>query len=341
MSRAQIVEIAAMDKTVTCLFNSEAQASSIISRLEDTGLSRGRICMFSNSGNNRFWDDSPGFTEGESGSDNGRVEHYLRNNGVPADDAHTYAEGVRRGHTLVAIRCNDNEVDWVVDILDDDDAVDLDERQDAWRSEGWSDYGSGVADVGSAPATANTSAGIMGGADMTGDTGMGGQGGMRDDSRLSADDRMMTDDRTQLRGSDTGRDEVIPVAEEELHVGKREVSRGRVRIRSHVVERPVQEQVTLSQERVQVERRPVEGSMHAGTMGDDSNLFQERTIDVEERGEEAVVSKEARVVEEVVVRKEANQRTETVSDTVRKTEVEVDDERGDGVSRTGTTDTNR
>jgi stress response protein YsnF len=55
---------------------------------------------------------------------------------------------------------------------------------------------------------------------------------------------------------------------------------------------------------------------------------------VEERGEEAVVSKEARVVEEVVVRKEADQRTETISDTVRKTEVDVEDERN--VRGTGT-----
>jgi stress response protein YsnF len=50
-----------------------------------------------------------------------------------------------------------------------------------------------------------------------------------------------------------------------------------------------------------------------------------------------VVSKEARVVEEVGLRKDATQRTETVSDSVRRTEVEVEDERGN-VSRTGTTD---
>ena len=69
-----------------------------------------------------------------------------------------------------------------------------------------------------------------------------------------------------------------------------------------------------------------------------SDAFQERTIEVEERGEEAVVSKEARVTEEVVVRKEAEQHTETVSDTVRKTEVDVEDERDTRVSGTGTTD---
>jgi uncharacterized protein (TIGR02271 family) len=128
---------------------------------------------------------------------------------------------------------------------------------------------------------------------------------------------------------------VIPVAEEELHVGKREVNRGRVRLHSRVVEQPVQEQVTLREERIDVERRPVSGTTQAGTLAGDP--FQERTIEVEERGEEAVVSKEARVVEEVVVRKEADQRTETVSDTVRRTEVDVEDERGNTVSRTGTT----
>jgi stress response protein YsnF len=80
--------------------------------------------------------------------------------------------------------------------------------------------------------------------------------------------------------------------------------------------------------------------MRSGSVND-GDLFRERTIDMEERGEEAVVSKEARVVEEVVVRKEANQRTETISDTVRKTEVEVDDDRGSTASKTGTTDTTR
>jgi uncharacterized protein (TIGR02271 family) len=126
---------------------------------------------------------------------------------------------------------------------------------------------------------------------------------------------------------------VIPIAEEELHVGKREVGHGRVRIQSRVVERPVQEQVTLREERVDVERRPVSGEYREGALSGDP--FQERTIEVEERGEEAVVSKEARVVEEVVVRKDVEQRTETVSDTVRKTEVDVEDERN--VRGTGTT----
>ncbi|MBM1169810.1 YsnF/AvaK domain-containing protein [Microvirga arabica] len=242
---------------------------------------------------------------------------------MPHDDARAYAEGVRRGHALIAVRCDDDEVDRVVDILDDDDVLDLDERQDAWRSEGWNHQGSGVADLG---ATATTSAGMMG-------SGMTGGSAMRDRDNLQ-------DDGLYAQGSSSDRDEVIPVAEEELHVGKREVSHGRVRIRSHVTERPVEEQVSLREEHVSVERRPAEGTLRTGSMND-GDLFRERSIEMEERAEEAVVSKEARVVEEVVVRKDADQRTQTVSDTVRKTEVEVDDERSAGISRTGTTDKNR
>jgi uncharacterized protein (TIGR02271 family) len=156
-------------------------------------------------------------------------------------------------------------------------------------------------------------------------------------TRLGRDVEVASSRETGLAGteaslSDRG-DQVIPVAQEQLRVGKRDVSHGRVRIRSYVVETPVEEQVTLREERVAVERRPVDRAL-----GDAEQAFQERTIEAEERGEEAVVSKEARVTEEVVVRKEAEQRTETVSDTVRQTEIEVEDERGNRVPGTGTTD---
>jgi uncharacterized protein (TIGR02271 family) len=312
-----------MAKTVTCLFGSDSQASSIVRELEQSGISQGKICLFTASGDNRTWDGTSSFDESSSGSHHDRVENYLTTNGVPHDDARAYAEGVRRGHALIAIRCDDDEVDRVVDILDGEDVLDLDERQDAWRSEGWNQQGSGGADLGG---TATTSAGMLG-------TGPTGGSGMRDRESLQ-DDSMYAQDRS------SDRDEVIPVAEEELHVGKREVSHGRVRIRSHVTERPVQEQVSLKEERVSVERRPAEGTMRTGSVND-GDLFRERSIEMEERSEEAVVSKEARVVEEVVVRKDADQRTETVSDTVRKTEVEVDDERSAGVTRTGTTDKSR
>jgi uncharacterized protein (TIGR02271 family) len=80
----------------------------------------------------------------------------------------------------------------------------------------------------------------------------------------------------------------------------------------------VQEQVTLRTEHVDVERRPVNQPL-TGALNDD--LLRERTIELTETSEEAVVAKEARVVEEVLVHKNVEQRTENIQDTVRHTEV--------------------
>ena len=101
-------------------------------------------------------------------------------------------------------------------------------------------------------------------------------------------------------------DGVVERAEERLVVGKRQAAGGRMRVRSYVVETPFEEQVTLQQERV---------------------------IEASERSEEAVVTKEARVVEEIGLRKEADTRTETVRDTVRRQEVEVEDDRTAAATR--------
>ncbi len=111
------------------------------------------------------------------------------------------------------------------------------------------------------------------------------------------------------------------VAEEQLLVGKRTVQRGGVRVRSVVSEKEVAEQVSLRDETVHVERRPVNRAVSDA----DTNVFNERTVELTETDEEAVVAKEARVVEEVVVGKEVGQRTETVRDTVRRTDVEIED----------------
>lgn len=112
----------------------------------------------------------------------------------------------------------------------------------------------------------------------------------------------------------------IPVVEEEIQIGKREVDKGGVRVQSYVVETPVQEQVRLREENVHVDRRPVDRPVS----GSDSDLFREKTIELNETTEEAVVAKSARIVEEVVVSKDVNERVETVQDTVRRTDVEVE-----------------
>ena len=117
-----------------------------------------------------------------------------------------------------------------------------------------------------------------------------------------------------------GAGQKLDVVEEELVVGKRQVQRGGIRVYSHVAERPVEEQISLRDERVVVERRPVN---RAATEADFS-AFKEGSIELTETAEEAVVSKQARVVEEVVIGKNVSERKETIKDTVRRTDVEVE-----------------
>ena len=118
-----------------------------------------------------------------------------------------------------------------------------------------------------------------------------------------------------------GGEATLPVIEEELQVGKRQVERGGVRVRTRVIERPVEEMVRLREERVNVERRPVNRPITDA----DLQAFREGTIEVTERAEEPVVSKQARVVEEVVINKDVDERTETIRDTVRRTDVDVEE----------------
>jgi uncharacterized protein (TIGR02271 family) len=129
-------------------------------------------------------------------------------------------------------------------------------------------------------------------------------------------------ERERLRGTNEGGS--LPVIDEELEVGKREVRRGGVRVYSRVVEEPVEENIELREEKVTVDRRKVDRPVERGELSG----LRDQTIEMTETTEEPVVQKRARVREEVVVGKETTRRTEKVRDTVRRTEVEV--ERLDG-----------
>jgi uncharacterized protein (TIGR02271 family) len=124
---------------------------------------------------------------------------------------------------------------------------------------------------------------------------------------------------TAMETGRTGSTQSIPVVEEQLRVGKREVQRGGVRIYSHVVETPVNETVGLREEHVDVQRRAVDQPISPA----DATAFKEQTIEMRETAEEAVVEKSARIVEEVTVGKQVNERQEQIHDTVRHTEVDV------------------
>ena len=113
----------------------------------------------------------------------------------------------------------------------------------------------------------------------------------------------------------------VPIVEEELRIGTRQVDTGGVRVATHVQEIPVQEQVTVRTEQVLVERRVVDRVVGNA----DIPPLRDGTIEVRGTAEEVVVDKQTRIVEEVVIRKDVEEHTETVTDTVRRTDVQVEE----------------
>jgi uncharacterized protein (TIGR02271 family) len=221
------------------------------------------------------------------GAASGGIIGAIRNAGVPEEEAHLYAEGIRRGGTLVTVHTDHANASRVEEILNSHGAVDVDERGREFRQSGWNRF---------------------------------------DESA----EPYRLDDRRSFETNREGQ-KSIPVVEEKLSVGKREVQRGGVRVYNRVTEQPVEQNINLTEERVNVERRPVNRPANESDLA-----FKDRSYEVKETVEQPVVSKEARVVEEVVVGKERNQRTEKVRDTVRKSDVKVE-----RIGDTGTDDWRR
>jgi len=267
---------------------------------------------------------------GGSGGQGG-ILNALRSHGVPESDAHAYAEGVRRGGTLLMLQVDEDKVPAAIDVLERHEPIDIEQRTAHWQSSGWTRFDESAGPYGATAIDADRQRFRSIRSDQSSNAGVAGEGM---GATTGATNIESAADR--LRDVNTGREERIPVVEESLSVGKREVARGRVRVHSRVVETPVSEQVNLRNEEVTIERRPVSNPTTAAG----AEAFRERTVEVTETDEEAVVAKQARVAEEVVIRKDVQERTETVSDTVRRTEVEVEDDRANtDLSRDTTRDT--
>jgi uncharacterized protein (TIGR02271 family) len=267
-------------KTVVGLFDSFDDARLVVDELTQAGVARNMVRLENESKGESAFLGADETTHGGAGALRGG----LLNLGVPREDADMYTEGVRRGGTLIVVTADDGMATRVYDIMARHGSVDLEERSKVWLKSGWSGLG---------------------------DTKM--------KTTQTATSRTTTG--TELRGRELKEGEaVLPVIEEEMRVGKREIQKGGIRAYSHVTEVPVEEKINLREEHVHVERRPVDRPVTDA----DRMAFKDQTIEVRERSEEAVVSKQRRVIEEVVIGKDVGQRTETVRDTVRRTDVEVE-----------------
>jgi uncharacterized protein (TIGR02271 family) len=258
-----------MAKTAVALYDTMNEAQQVVDELTNTGFSRSSIRLLGDNDNN--------------------IVSTLTDAGLPHHDAEAYYEGIRRGGNLVMITTEDDRIDPVVDIMDRYNSINIQERAEMWRNEGW---------------------------------------GVQED-RAETTGRQAAISSRQGRTSEIHdhdhEEATIPVVEEEMRVGKRQVEHGGVRVRTHVEEKPVEETVNLREEHVKVERRPV----NRAAKQSDFDTFEEGTMEFSEIEEEAVVDKQARVVEEVVVSKEAREHQQKVRDKVRRTDVDVERVEGD------------
>lgn len=300
-----------MALTVIGVFDNATEAQKAVDELVSEGFSRSNIDISAQTGDDtndttssttsgslipdRHQNTSGTFTEevADDAKDTGSsIGNFFSSLFGGSDDADRYSHVAERSTVVTVHAQTDDEAERAADILDDNGAVDVDERA--------AQYGY----------TGTTTGGA------TGTTGL--------------TDTAYTD--TTNRDLTTDTDQTIKVIQENLEVGKREVETGGVRVRSRIVEKPVEESLRLREERVRVQRTPVNRPATAA----DLNAFQEGEISMTEHAEVPVVSKTANVVEEISVGKEVNERVETVRDTVRSTDVQVEDLGTTGTGTTGT-----
>jgi uncharacterized protein (TIGR02271 family) len=291
--------------TLTALYDTRADADTAAERLvTEAALARSDITV----------------TAQDAGQDAGAAEEggflaSLKALFMSEQDRDTYAEALRRSGFLLTARVEQRSAEQAMDILEEHGAVDLDQRQQAWQAAGTSGQDAmqgavAASGVGSAAAPAPFAREPISTPSPSGAA-----------QAASAERAVVAD-----------KEEKIDLVEETLRVGKRMVGGGRVRVRSYVVETPVEEQVSLREEHVDIERRPMDRVPTAA----DQALFGEHVIEATETDEEAIVAKEARVTEEVALRKDTEERVETVRDTVRHTELEVEDTRTTDAKGTAT-----
>lgn len=298
-----------MSRTITALFDTRADADAGRQRLLDANVHADNV---------KIHDKSSLGTSGYSSPSDPGMWASMQDAFLPDEDRHLYEEGVRRGGFLLIADIDDDRADEAVRALNESHmrSVDIDERAKQWRSDGWNP-----------PVT---------GAGMAGSAGMRGTAGMGAGVQRSAPMSAQSAQSATLQGGTTRTDSLqrdtatqrIPVVEEQLKVGKREVQRGGVRVYSRIVETPVNESIGLREEHVEVQRRAVDQPINPASV----DAFKEHSIEMRETAEEAVIQKSARIVEEVAISKEVVERQEQIHDTVRHTEVEI--ERLDGMSGT-------
>ncbi|MEW6760004.1 MAG: YsnF/AvaK domain-containing protein [Pseudomonadota bacterium] len=290
-----------MQHTLIAVFDNRADAQSAHDELLTSGFSSSDVRLSGSSTASSTADSDTGIGSG--------IKNFFSDLFGTDNSEHTnrYEGAITRGQHVVTLSADSlPEVERAADIVERFGPIDIDE------------HSAGVGTMGAGAMLSSGSA--MGSSAMSAQSGAQ-QAGSVQQQGVASGASLQRD--TAMERSAT---QSIPVVEEQLKVGKREVQRGGVRIFSRIIETPVNETVGLREEHVDVQRRRVDEPLSPG----DAGAFKEQTIEMRETAEEAVVEKTARVVEEVTIGKQVSERQQQISDTVRHTEVDV--QRLDGTS---------
>ena len=209
---------------------------------------------------------------------------------VDKDEADVYTRAMDKGGVVLTIRTGEEKLARAMTILHSHDSVDVPSRMQSSINNG------------------NTAPGInpTAGKQFAGET----------------NDRPAEPLRTSLTGDESEAD-ILRLAEEQVEVGKRLVSEGSTRVRRYTVTDTVSEDISLHEQHADIFRRSVNEPALAGEVD-----WSEKTVEVAETHEQPVINKTTHVKEEVVVRTNGSDRTETINDTVRRQEVDIDHARG-------------
>jgi uncharacterized protein (TIGR02271 family) len=288
-----------MAKTIVGLYDDHQEAKRAHETLIDHDFDRHKVHII---------DESAGNKED--------IVKRLLDSGVSEGDAQSYAEGVVRGGTLVLVKTDEDHVNEAVSLMNQFRPVDLDRRLEQWKSEGW--RSSTVGRTGDRQTSILGGEGVSGQRTQDEDVLMG-----RSKESSSFGSPMSESERSASKQTGLGakgQEEKFQVIEEEMRVGKSEVESGGVRAKTHVTEEPVSEKVTLREEKVNVERRPVDRDVS----GFEGEAFKEEDIEFKEYREEPIVEKRARVIEEIVLTRDVSEHTETIEGTVRRQDVDIE-----------------
>lgn len=285
-----------MTMLVVGLYDHSKEAQNVIDRIEDEeGIGRSDIELIED----KEQKEDQGFFKSLFGSGGGAdlSSEDLREMGISRDDASFYAKAVHEGRSLVIVRCDNNDTEKIRSIMAEFNL---------------SDYGRPPSEkeqrIEETPGS------------MPGEAYRGREEAYRGPEYAEEGEEVRLSETGGTEGRKHGKEETFEEVEEDVHVGKEKVETGGVRVKSEITEEPVEEELELKEERVDVERRPVDRAA-----GQERDLFEEEELEFTETREEPLIDKETRVTEEVVVGKETEEHIEKVEETARAKHVSVED----------------